>query len=276
MIEEQQIFEHFLYVLPLLNDLLTTDVGVSLVNKEKFLYYKPGKMLDLKISRGDSVKENTPIFNAMHQKKRLFARIDNIELFGQPFIAICLPIVNGAGDVIGAISVSEAVQKYDNMKNLAAQMVDSISIIAGSSEEVAAQAEEISALSKSVAIIAGESQKNAKDADQVISFIRNVSQQTNLLGLNAAIEAARAGDQGRGFGVVAEEIRKLSSSTNDSIRKIEKTIKAIQVDSSDIFKQIGQIDDVLNQIVSATNHLANTLQDISSVASHLNDASDFV
>ena len=63
--------------------------------------------------------------------------------------------------------------------------------------------------------------KNSKDTDGILSFI-----QTNMLGLNAAIEAARAGDAGRGFKVVATEIRKLSTSTSESVKKVDSVLKS--------------------------------------------------
>ena len=97
-------------------------------------------------------------------------------------------------------------------------------------------------------------------------MIRNISSQTNLLGLNAAIEAARVGEQGRGFGVVAEEIRKLASNSADSIKKVELIMKLIQESSESSYQQTTQIEGGITQIADALGQVAASVQQINAMA----------
>ena len=272
--DDDEIIKSFFYVLPFLNNMVSSDVGVSLVDREKFLLYKPGKMLDLKVPIGALLKPNMPVYQAIHEKRRILIRVEDSSMWGKPFIVIAMPIYNAAREVIGAVGISEAVDRQDALKKVIERITEQIGILASGSQEIAAQATEISGLSHIMSLGADIAQSRMKETDEILGLIKNLSGQTNLLGLNAAIEAARAGEYGRGFSVVAEEIRKLSTSSADSIKKIEAIVKDVQIESSSTSNKISEMDKLLAQITAAITNVAGSLQEVNSVVQQLEDMAD--
>ncbi len=171
--------------------------------------------------------------------------------------------------------------------------------------------EQIKSLSgdiKTAADVIDRLQKETQSIGSVLDVIRGIAEQTNLLALNAAIEAARAGEQGRGFAVVADEVRTLASKTQSSTTEIREMIERLQagsqdavammsagtqqannavVQASDASSAIGHITDIVSVIRDRTNQIAaaseqqsaatrqieNNIDQISSVATNTAESS---
>ena len=264
----KHMLETLIELLPIIREAMAdTDVGLSVSDCDKIIYYNPGKTLDLKIPAGAPLKEGMVLMDAIRRRRRVFRRQDK-SLWGVPFIATALPIEED-GQVIGGLSFQTAVARQDALKDMANKLMDNINLLASTSQEVTAQTQEMAAVTQGLADMAQESQQRTKDTGQVLTLIRNVAGQTNLLGLNAAIEAARVGEAGRGFGVVAEEIRKLATSSSESIQKIDGILKAVETDSSRTYEEIQRISGNLAQVAQAVSGIAEAVQQALGVAQKL-------
>ena len=116
--------------------------------------------------------------------------------------------------------------------------------------------------------VVNELSQSSANIDGVVDVINSIAEQTNLLALNAAIEAARAGEQGRGFAVVADEVRTLAQKTQESIKEIQNTVEALKNSSARAVECMNASHESVQESVAQANVSMDLLEQVATVVTH--------
>lgn len=248
---DKAIIDSLLNLLPFFSQIFD-DIAIAFSDKEKYIYYTPGKKLDHKIRPGDPVKAGSMTDKAFKHRGFLSSKVDS-SVFGVPYTASGFPIFNSDNEIIGGLVFCESIEMQEKqhlLKTISKEITKNMFTLNNDMDSLKNQSEYINSTSKELLTNAQESQSQIEESNKIVNLIKNISYKTNMLSVNAAIEAARTGSEGTGFKVISDEIRELSINTDDAIKKIEGIIKEIHLNSEGITLKIDNIADSLESITS--------------------------
>lgn len=242
------------------------DIMLGVCDMKEFKYYRPAKELDLGLRPGTPVSpDDNNLRTALEQGKSSVTRVP-ASAYGFELDAAAVPIKDASGKVVGALATAYTLQHNELLADFTTNLETISEQLSEMVQTVAAQSEQLSATTTDIQSNTRQAVENSKDVNKVAGFIREISEQTNLLGLNAAIEAARVGEAGAGFGVVASEVRKLSVDTKQATQNIEKSLSTVQ-------QSIQYMEQEISAIATSSQQQADLVNEFSEVVDSLNQMS---
>lgn len=277
-IHENEVMESFYNMIPYFEHFMGCELGFTISNTERFLYasYNDSFKSETKSQKampkaGDCIPPNSAADVCLKKKEKIYVDVPEA-VFGIPVRTAAMPVLVN-GKVEGTIVMAISKKRQRAAIDLANALSDSLNMLSNATSGMTEGFEEISGTNLGIEQYITEFNVKSKRTDEIIEFVKEIASKTNLLGLNAAIEAARVGEAGRGFGIVASEVRNLSTFTKQSAEDIKDVLDNIKSSITEIGKKLNSSNELLERQLSEVEEISQAIQKLNSVAQNLKEAS---
>ena len=259
---------------PILVDMFPEGAFLYMSDIEKIAYRQPSKLFDMPLTQvGYKLKDEDIASRTIRSKQVTTATLDASK-YGVPVYVSNFPLFDedNKDEVVATLGVVIPKELAAQLRTMSENLEGGLTGVAAAIEELAASASQINDDQQDLNASINQISALSEEINEISVFIKEIADETKMLGLNAAIEAARAGDAGRGFGVVAEEIRKLSEQSKSTVPRIKKLTDDIK-GKVDRASKKGQ-DSMLSsqEQAAATEEITATIEEITGMAEELNKA----
>lgn len=243
---------------------------IGITDREKTIINFPSDVIDLKIEPNSILPPNDPMLKVMETGECSEVTVGS-ELYGIPFKATYIPVRDEENIIVGGLALAYELEIEEKVVNISEGLLESIENILGYINKISEGSKNQETISVDMVKTVQGSEDNYKKTDEVLNFIKMVSNQTNLLALNAQIEAARAGEAGRGFSVVANEVKKLGASSADAVNDVRTILEEIKKSNQLTKSLVEESKSISSEHVSDIEQIFAAVQELNSLIISLKD-----
>lgn len=267
-LSQNETLESFRNLLPYLPTLFEEDISFGITDKENYLIVQNCERLPINAKGGDKIPSGGAALEALKTGRTIIKDVPK-QVYGVAFKSYAIPVKDAKQNVVGVLLAGKSLEKRQDVLGITQTLASSLQQISASIQEISAGAQSVVHSNIEIQENVKTANESAQNTDDILKLIQNVSSQTNLLGLNASIEAARAGEFGRGFDVVAQEIRKLSNSSSESVRKVDDILKRISQSVRSISDKLDVSTSFFEAQASAIEEISASIEELTNTASQL-------
>ncbi|WP_336762988.1 methyl-accepting chemotaxis protein [Paenibacillus sp. USHLN196] len=261
------VVDALLKVMPYITQILREPASLTVYDHEKVLEVITTDKFDLGFEKGMPLLESYQNFAILKNGREATLATLSKEVYGIELDILNIPIFDDNQKVVAVFCVSYDQSNQNQLEEIMQENQTINGNLVEMVQHVAGHAEELQATSEQILENTRLAVQNSSQINKVAGFIREISEQTNLLGLNAAIEAARVGEAGAGFGVVASEVRKLSVDAKQATSDIDTSLRDVQ-------QAIKQMEVEVSQIAASSQEQATLVSSFTDVIEKLNDTGE--
>ncbi len=273
-LSNNEIINAFDMLIPYISHFFNDDVSFALTDSEKYLKVVNCSKLVFKINPMDPIPNGGAIREAINSGKVVIKDVPE-SVYGVPFKSFAIPVINN-GNIEGVIVAGKSIKIRNSTIEASSELSEALKQMSMTINTINSGIQDVASKNSNLLAMTNETKSKTDDTGEILRFVQKVSSQTNLLGLNAAIEAARAGELGKGFSVVAEEIRKLSTSTSDSVVKIDSFLRNIEKSISEISDSLKESNNTFQNQATALEEITDSIKEIHSIANKLEELSKLI
>lgn len=274
--EYENLMDFIVDLAPYLQKLIPMDCMIGVTDTQKYIRYVPGERIKTATDiTGEDLTKEDAIYKAINSGKPE-RKVVSGEGSSMEFESTAIPILDRSGKAIGGIGIGIGLENRKRIINTSHTVAESSEQTSATVEELAASAGQLATHQESLQALAREITEQINETGKIIEIIRGVAHTSNMLGLNAAIESARAGEHGKGFSVVANEIRKMAANSATAIKDVESILNKIKEKIEIIDEKINETTAIGQQQAAATEELSCAMQELAGSADTLKEAASSV
>ena len=257
---ENDVLQKYLEIVPVIKDALGMDMMMSVTDGHKFLGYWRGDKIVADIHIGDPLSHDDPMWTSFTSGKKL-EQIMPAHVYGFEFRAITIPIKDGR-EIVGTMGIAISMENESFVREASSRLLSSIEQVQNETEYIHRDTDIAKEIADSIMESIGDLLSNVKDIQKFAQEIRDISSNTNVLAINASIEAARSGEAGRSFAVVAQEMKRLADDTQTSSVRILDVLKKLADSVEMMNTKLSKQEETQADQLEATKKLVDVISTI--------------